>query len=162
MNIDWQRKPSALTILSLPLIEIFNLDEATTEGLDFLHQEAAKTSKVQDFFEYNYEQAKFQLISKSKCQKRNTWIKIEKALLQQELRYQSFTHNNSSDDGIDLRPFANTLRFQQLPILKLPNKDVRFIMQSLDTLDVGRHFNRSISKKTVDSILQKQHALLGP
>ncbi|CAO0798869.1 unnamed protein product [Mucor circinelloides] len=146
MNITWQQKPSALTVLSLPLIEIFNAEEPE-EGLEFLKQEAVKSSKVQDFFEYNYDQAKFQLIPKAACQKRNTWIKIEKALLQQELTYHSFIHNNNIEEGIDLKPFTHTLIFQQRPILNLPNKDVRFIMQSLDKIDVGRHFNRNISKK---------------
>lgn len=146
MNITWQQKPSILTFLSLPLIEIFNVD-APEEGLEFLQQEAVKISKVQDFFEYNYEQAKFQLIPKSTCQKQNTWIKIEKALLQQDSTYYSFIHNNNIEEGIDLKPFTYTLVFQQRLILSLPNKDVRFIMQSLDKIDIGHHFNRNISKK---------------
>ncbi|KAK4514843.1 uncharacterized protein ATC70_002448 [Mucor velutinosus] len=144
--IDWQRRPSALTILSLPLTAIFTFDE-NLEELEFLQCETAKTSKVQEFFKYNSEQAMFQLVPKSTCSKRNTWLKLEKALLRQELHYQPFVHNNSTEDGIDLRPFAASLRFQQLSILQLSNKNVRFIMQSLDTLDVGRHFNNNISKK---------------
>jgi hypothetical protein len=146
LNINWQHKPSVLTILSLPLIEIFNIDD-TGDGLEFLHHETIKTSKVQDFFEYNHEQAKLQLVPRSSCQKRTTWNKLHKALLHQDLQFQPFVHNNNAEAGINLRPFVNTLRFQQLPILKLPNKDVRFLMQSLDTLDVGRHFNRNIPKK---------------
>jgi hypothetical protein len=146
MNIDWQQKPSVLTVLSLPLIEIFNVDE-NEEGLEFLHHESAKISKVQDFFAYDYEQAKFHLMPRSTCQKRTTWNKIARVLHLQKLHYQPFVHNNSITDSIDLLPFANTLCYQQIPILQLANKDVRFIMQSLDTLDVGRHFNNNIPKQ---------------
>ncbi|GAN08441.1 hypothetical protein MAM1_0204c07953 [Mucor ambiguus] len=60
MNIDWQRKPSALTVLSLPLIELFNVGK-NVEGLDFLHHESAKTSKVQAFLNTTLRKPSFNL-----------------------------------------------------------------------------------------------------
>ncbi|KAL7332845.1 hypothetical protein PS15p_212253 [Mucor circinelloides] len=146
LNIDWHQKPSVMTIMSLPLVEIFNFDE-TVEGLEFLQHESAKAGKVQDFFEYNYDRNQFQLITKTACQKRNTWTKINRALLRQDITYKTFIHNNNTEDGLDLRPFANTLIFQQIPILHLPNKEIRFIMQSMNNIDVGSHFNKNITKK---------------
>ncbi|KAG1125457.1 hypothetical protein G6F42_008694 [Rhizopus arrhizus] len=146
LNIDWQEKPSVMTIMSLPLVEIFNFDE-TAEGLEFLQHESAKTSKVQDFFEYNYDRNQFQLITKTACQKRNTWTKINRALLRQDITYKTFIHNNNTEDNLNLQPFNNTLIFQQVPILHLPNKEIRFIMQSMNNIDVGSHFNKNVTKK---------------
>ncbi|KAL7324041.1 hypothetical protein PS15p_210612 [Mucor circinelloides] len=146
LNIDWHQKPSVMTIMGLPLVEIFNFDE-TVEGLEFLQHESAKAGKVQDLFEYNYDRNQFQLITITACQKRNTWTKINRALLRQDITYKTFIHNNNTENGLDLRPFANTLIFQQIPILHLPNKEIRFIMQSMNNIDVGNHFNKNITKK---------------
>jgi hypothetical protein len=146
-NVAWQRKPSVTTILSLPLIEIFNVVPTNVKKLDFLHHESVKTSKVQDFLEYNHDQGQFQFKPKATCSKRYTWNKLHKAFNQQEITFKAFVHRNNTDDGFDFQPFVDTLTYQQQPILRLPNSAIRFIMLGMAKLDVGRKFNNNLTKK---------------
>lgn len=112
LNVVWQHKPNVTTIMSLPLIEIFNIAEGA-DDLEFLQKESVRESKVHEFLEYNSDQNQFQFKPKTSCLKRSTWIKLTKALHNKHLSFRTFMSTTNTAGGLDFQSLVDTLVVQQ-------------------------------------------------
>lgn len=141
---SWPTRPNVTTIMSLPLLAVFNTF-ATTNELEFMQKDSVRGSIVADFFEYNYQQHQLQLKPRSACPRSHTLTKLRRALDNQLLHLQSFTHN-SHVGAVNYQSFVSSLVYQQHSIMQLPNRELRFVLLDMANLDVGRHFSNGLSK----------------
>ncbi|KAK4517108.1 uncharacterized protein ATC70_000438 [Mucor velutinosus] len=94
----------------------------------------------------NQDQQQFQLITRTACSKPHTLTRLHRAIIAHQLTLQLFVHNNSTGDP-DFQPFVDPLIYQQQQILKLANRDLRFVMLDMANLDVGCSFSNHLSKQ---------------
>ena len=141
---DWISRPTATTILSLPLLAIFK-PSVVTNDLEFMTKDSVRRSQVSDFLEFDTVNHDLQFRPRSQCPAPTTMNKVRRALANNQLSLQPFVNNNS-EGGMNFQPFVASLVYQQQPIFKMPNRELRFVMLNMATLDVGRHFSKQITK----------------
>jgi hypothetical protein len=142
---SWSSRPTINTVMNLPLLAVFKPFNQV-ESLDFMLKDSIRGSLVRDFLEYNSVQHCFQFVPRTACPKPNTLTRIRRALANQQLSFQQFVHDNSAGE-VNFLPFAHAMVYQQQPILKLPNRELRFVMLDMANLDVGTHFSDQLSKQ---------------
>ncbi|OAD00092.1 hypothetical protein MUCCIDRAFT_113545 [Mucor lusitanicus CBS 277.49] len=142
---DWTSRPTVSTLMSLPLLAVFNHFDATTD-LDFMHKDSVRRSSVRDFFTYDPVQQNLQFRPRSECPAPTTQTKVRRALANNQLSFCHFVHHNN-DGEMDFLPFVDSMVYQQRAIFKLPNRELRFVILDMANLNVGRHFCNQLTKQ---------------
>ncbi|KAK4521913.1 uncharacterized protein ATC70_004451 [Mucor velutinosus] len=145
LHRDWDRRPTITTIMSLPLLAAFNPFAVTTD-LEFMTKDSVRRSCIRDFFAYDLAQHSLQFRPRSECPTPTTLNKVRRALANHQISFQRFVNHNNAGE-MDFLPFVESMIYQQHPIFKLPNRELRFVMLDMANLDVGRHYSNQLSKQ---------------
>ncbi|KAK4521890.1 uncharacterized protein ATC70_004428 [Mucor velutinosus] len=145
LSLAWPVKPNVMTLLSLPVLEILDFDNEEV-AMGYTSRDSIRESKVHDFFHIDQETSTLQLKSRSECKRPNIRNQIERGRLCGNIKLKSFADTRNMEAHLDLQPFIAMLNYQDRPMLRMANKDLRSIMLDIHNLDVGRKFNHTISK----------------
>lgn len=154
LDIDWSIKPNLLTVMSLPIEEIFEVVDKDG-SMNYLHNDSIKQSKTQNFLQINYKTKKLGFKERKNCRNPNVMNRIKKAVDNDQIIFKQFIDKDNVSGNINFHPFVDKMKYQNLHMLQLQNRGCRFIVMDMMHMKVGHHFNNNITKTKWKSFYQQ-------
>ena len=87
--IGWFDKPSLLTIMSFPILEVFKIIDED-ESMNYLYNDSMKESKVQDFFQINDQTKKLEFKQRRDARNPNLLNRLKRAVNNGQIIFKEF------------------------------------------------------------------------